>query len=127
MRVEILPVIVGIIVMLLGLAFLWDAWGPELVDPMRERRRRVRASIDPAGEKLVGLGTVILGAALIGRDWRGETLTILVGTALVVAGATRNRHFIRETLLFRGAARRGLQQELRQPEGEEPSRRLRIR
>lgn len=121
MRVELVPIVLGILLALVGVAILWDAWGPEWIGPMRERRRRVRATIDALGEKLVGLGTIILGAALIGRDWRWETLTILVGTVLVLWGGIRNRRYIREMLLFRGAARRGLEQ----PEEKPP--RMRIR
>lgn len=121
MRVELLPVVLGILLVVVGVAILWDAFGPEWVGPMRERRRRVRAVIDPLGEKLVGVGTMILGAALIGRDWRWETLTVFLGTLLVVWGGIRNRRYIREMLLFRGAARRGLDR----PEEKPP--RMRIR
>ncbi len=120
-RVEYVPIVLGILVAFAGGAILWDAWGPEWVGPMRDRRRRVRAAIDPLGEKLVGIGTVMLGAALIGREWRWETLTVLVGTLLVLWGGVRNRRYIRETLFFRGAARRGLEKP------EEKPRRMRIR
>lgn len=108
MRLELVPVILGFLVLLLGVAILWDAWGEHPAGPMRERRRRVRASIDSHGESLVGFGMLLLGAALIGRDWRFETVTVLAGTLLVVWGGVRNRDYIREMLLFRGAARRGL-------------------
>lgn len=110
MRLELVPVILGFLVLLLGVAILWDAWGEHPLGPMRERRRRVRASIDSHGESLVGFGTLLLGAALIGRDWRFETLTVLAGTVLVLWGGVRNREYIREMLFFRGAARRGLDQ-----------------
>lgn len=122
MRVELIPIVLGILLVLIGIAILWDAWGPEWVGPMRERRRRVRAAIDPMGEKLVGVGIVILGAALIGADWRWETLTVLIGAVLLLWGGIRNRRYIREMLFFRGAARRGMEQ---QPEEKPP--RMRIR
>jgi len=109
-RIELVPVILGFLVLLLGVAVLWDAWGEHPMGPMRERRRRVRAAIDTHGEALVGFGTLLLGAALIGRDWRFETLTVLAGTILVLWGGVRNREYIREMLFFRGAARRGLDQ-----------------
>lgn len=121
MRLELVPVILGFIVLMLGAAILWDAWGEHPVGPLRERRRRTRATIDARGESLVGFGTLLLGAALIGRDWRFETVTVLTGTALVLWGGLRNRDYIREMLLFRGPARRGLEE---RPEKQE---RLRIR
>lgn len=121
MRLELVPVILGFLVLVLGVAVLWDAWGEHPTGPIRERRRRTRAIIDPHGESLVGFGTMLLGAALIGRDWRFETVTVLAGTALVLWGGIRNRAYIREMLLFRGAARRGLEEPLEKPD------RLRIR
>lgn len=121
MRVEFIPVIVGLLVLLVGVGVLWDAWGEHPMGPVRERRRRARAIIDGRGESLVGLGMMLLGAALIGRDWRFETLTVLTGTVLVVWGGLKNREYIREMLLFRGAARRGL------PKDPPKSDRLRIR
>lgn len=115
MRLELVPVILGFIVLILGVAILWDAWGEHPMSPGRERRRRVRATINPRGETLVGFGTMLLGAAFIGRDWRFETLTVLAGTVLVLWGGIRNRAYIREMLFFRGAARRGLEQDAEKP------------
>ena len=108
MRLELVPVILGLIVLVLGVAILWDAWGEHPMGPMRERRRRTRATINSRGESSVGFGMMLLGAALIGRDWRFETLTVLAGTLLVLWGGFENREYIREMLFFRGAARRGL-------------------
>lgn len=114
MRIELLPVVFGVIVVLVGIALMYDAMGNPEYGPMRERRRRIRAGIDRTGEGLVGAGTVLLGGALIGRDaWRFGTLTVLIGTVLVLWGAWRNWRYVREILLFRGAARRG---ELPDPE-----------
>lgn len=121
MRLELVPVILGFIVLVLGVAILWDAWGEHPMGPVRERRRRTRATIDSRGESFVGFGTMLLGAALIGRDWRFETLTVLAGTVLVLWGGILNREYIREMLFFRGAARRGLEEPLDKPD------RLRIR
>jgi hypothetical protein len=52
-------------------------------------------------------------------------LTVLIGTVLVLWGGVRNRHYIREMLLFRGAARRGSDSEA-PPPSDQPAR-LRIR
>lgn len=106
MRVEYLPIGAGVIIALLGLAIVWDAKGPQVRGPIRDRRRRFRAPIDATGELLAGLGIFLLGAALIGRDWRFETVTVLFGTLLVLIGALLNRRYFREVFLFRGSARR---------------------
>jgi hypothetical protein len=104
--VENIPVLLGALIALVGAAVLWDALGPQTLGPMRERRRRTRQSIDVAGELLAGVGILLLGAALIGRDWRFETPTVLLGTVCVVLGAFRNRKYFAEAFLFRGRARR---------------------
>ena len=49
-----------------------------------------------------------MAAALIGRDtWRWGTIAVLAGASLIVIGALMNRAYLKEVLLFRGAARRG--------------------
>jgi hypothetical protein len=49
-----------------------------------------------------------MAAALIGRDtWRWGTIAVLAGAALLVVGVILNRAYLKEVLLFRGAARRG--------------------
>jgi hypothetical protein len=106
LSVEFIPIVLGILVILLGAALMWDAWGPQGIGGIRERRRRTRETPDLAGELLAGFGIVLLGVALIGRDWRFETPVILIGTVLLIIGALRNRKYFRELFLFRGAARR---------------------
>jgi glucose uptake protein GlcU len=115
MRLEQLPIILGIIVALIGLTMALDAWQAGGIAPFRERRRRTRAVPHKAGQTLVAVGTICLGIALIGRDtWKYTTVTVLLGVVLLVLGAIMNRVYLKEVLLFRGAARRG--------EGEENSR-----
>jgi hypothetical protein len=49
-----------------------------------------------------------MAAALMGRDtWRWGTISVLVGSVLLVIGAIMNRVYLKEVLFFRGAARRG--------------------
>ena len=123
MRLELVPVLLGVLVLIVAAGILYDAASPDAARPFRERRRRQRAELDTAGEWLVGLGLACLGVSLIGNEvWRWTTIAVLSGIVLVVIGAILNRNFLREMLLFRGAARRG--------EGElprDPSLRLRIR
>ncbi|MBA3466102.1 MAG: hypothetical protein H0T21_01745 [Gemmatimonadaceae bacterium] len=108
MRVEQIPIILGVLVALIGLAFIYDAWTNEGLRPGRERRRRTRAVPQKAGQTLIGLGTLCMAAALIGRDtWRYGTISVLAGVMLVLVGAVMNRVYLKEVLFFRGAARRG--------------------
>ena len=108
MRLEQVPIILGIIVALIGLTIALDAWQAGGVAPFRERRRRTRAVPQKTGQTLVAIGTICLGIALIGRDtWRYTTITVLIGVVLLVVGAIMNRVYLREVLFFRGAARRG--------------------
>ena len=46
MRLETIPILLGILVALAGALVMVDAWGDPERGPMRERRRRIRASID---------------------------------------------------------------------------------
>ena len=108
MRLEQLPILIGVLIALLGLTILLDAWQAGGVAPLRERRRRARAVPNKAGQSLVALGTLCIAAALIGRDtWRWGTIAVLAGITLLVIGAVLNRTYLKEVLLFRGAARRG--------------------
>lgn len=108
MRIEQFPLLLGVLVALIALTILLDAWQAGGVAPLRERRRRVRAIPSKGGQTLIALGTMCMAAALIGRDtWRWGTISVLSGSALLVIGAIMNRAYLREVLLFRGAARRG--------------------
>jgi hypothetical protein len=109
MRMEQIPIILGVLVALMGLTIALDAWQAGGVAPLRERRRRTRAVPQKAGQTFVALGTLCMAAALIGRDtWRWGTIAVLAGSALLILGAIMNRVYLKEVLLFRGAARRGI-------------------
>lgn len=109
MKLEQLPLIIGVLIALVGLTIALDAWQAGGVAPMRERRRRTRAVPHKAGQTFVALGTLCMAAALIGRDtWRWGTVSVLAGSALLILGAIMNRQYLKEALLFRGAARRGI-------------------
>jgi hypothetical protein len=108
MRLEQLPILFGVLVALIGLTILLDAWQAGGVAPLRERRRRTRAVPHKAGQTLVAIGTLCMAAALMGRDtWRWATISVMAGSALLIIGAIMNRQYLKEVLLFRGAARRG--------------------
>jgi hypothetical protein len=108
MKLEQLPILLGVLVALVGLTIALDAWQTGGVAPLRERRRRTRAVPHKAGQTFVALGTLCMAAALIGRDtWRWGTISVIAGSALLIIGAIMNRQYLKEVLLFRGAARRG--------------------
>ena len=107
MRLEHIPIIVGLLVALLGIGLLVDALTPDGVIVGVERRRRPRAPRHPRGEMLVGLGVLAIAASLLGRDaWRWGTVSVLAGVLLLTIGAVLNRHFLRELFSHRGALSR---------------------
>ena len=128
MRLEYIPIVLGTIVLLMAAFIIYDAVSPEAVRPFRERRRRQRAELDVPGEWMVGLGTACLAAALFGGErWRWTTIAVLAGVILIVIGAVLNRGFLKEMLLFRGAARRTGEMELPPELRPKDDRPLRIR
>jgi hypothetical protein len=107
MRLEQLPILIGVLIALLGLTILLDAW-----QAGGSRRLRGVAGApgrrSKAGQSLVALGTLCMAAALMGRDtWRWGTIAVLAGITRLLIGAVLNRTYLKEVLLFRGAARRG--------------------
>ena len=126
MRLEHVPIILGVLVGVLGVGLIVDAWLADDASVPLERRRRARAERHRVGEGIVGAGVLCMASILIGGDgWRFGTLTTILGAILLVAGAVLNRRYLRELFAFRGPARR-------RPEGgtqtgEHSKERLRIR
>ena len=108
MRLEYIPVMLGVLVLFAAAGIIFDAASPGAARPFRERRRRQRAELNAAGEGLVGAGVACLGVSLIGNEvWRWTTIVVISGVVLILIGALMNKTYLREMLLFRGAARRG--------------------
>ena len=108
MRVETIPLIIGVIVALVGLAILADAWLPEDMSFGTDRRRQARTERSIGGEACLGLAVLCFAAAIIGRDtWRYGTVAVIAGSVLFVIGAFANRRFLRDRIVNRGALRRG--------------------
>lgn len=128
MKLEQVPIVLGVLVCLIAVAVVYDALTPDSVRPGRERRRRQRAEINTPGEWLVALGTACIGASLIGRDdWRWGTIVVIAGGTFLVLGGILNRAFLKEMLLFRGAARRTEEMEVPPVAKIENEPRMRIR
>lgn len=107
MKVETFPLILGIVVALLGIGIIFDAWTPDAMSVSRERRRRPRIERHRNGEALIGFGVLALAAAFIGRDsWRYSVLVVLIGAVLLILGTVLNASYVRELFVNRGPLRR---------------------
>ena len=107
-RAETIPLILGVIVALIGLALLADAWLPEEMSIRGERRRQARTERSTAGEASIGIAVLCMAAALIGRDtWRYGTVAMIAGSVLFLFGTFANRKYLRDRIVNRGALRRG--------------------
>jgi quinol-cytochrome oxidoreductase complex cytochrome b subunit len=108
MRVETIPLIVGGVVGLVGLAILADAWLPESMPDGSERRRRERTERSIGGEASIGVAILCFAAAIVGRDtWPYTTVAVIAGAVLFLFGVIGNRKFLRDRIVNRGALRRG--------------------
>ena len=80
--IEIVPLVLGAVVAILGLGLLFDAWTPDDIIVKRERRRRPRVERHRGGEAAIGLGVLGMAAAFFGRDtWRYSVIAVIAGTA----------------------------------------------
>jgi hypothetical protein len=106
-RIETIPLILGILIGLLGIGIIFDAWSPDTSGMTTERRRRPRIERHRNGEALIGFGVLALAAAFIGRDnWRYSVLVVIIGAVFLLAGAILNGRYVRELFMNRGPLRR---------------------
>ena len=114
MELELVPLVMGALVALVGLGLVADGLLADSELRVAERRRRARAERSRGGEVLIGLGMLALAAALAGRDlWRWSTVAVLAGIVFLLVGAGMNRSFLAERMSNRGKARRGRRRERR--------------
>jgi hypothetical protein len=106
-RIETVPLILGILIALLGLGIIFDAWTPDAMVVAQERRRRARIERHRNGEALIGFGVLALAGAFIGRDnWRYSVLVVIIGAGFLIVGAFLNGAYLRELFVNRGPLRR---------------------
>jgi hypothetical protein len=107
MRIEWIPLVAAVLVGLVGLCLVFDAWTPDEIIVKNERRRRPRVERSRGGEALIGLGVLCMAAAFAGRDtWRYSVVAVIAGTALLVLGVLGNRRYLVAAVSNRGALRR---------------------
>lgn len=112
MRLETLPFVVGLLLGLLALALVVDAWTPDESVVTGERRRRFRRPRDRFGEALLGLGVGAVSAVLLaGEGWRYSVVSVIVAAVLVAWGVKRNAGYLRGAFtggdVPKAASRRG--------------------
>ena len=97
MRLETVPLILGVLIGVVGLGLVLDAWlKDDLVIPA-ERRRRPRRERNRFGEALVGFGVLAMAAAFIGRDtWKYSVVAVIAGSVLLLWGAWLNAGYLRD-------------------------------
>jgi hypothetical protein len=125
MRVETIPLILGVIVGLMGVGLILDAQLPDYTVVKRERRRRQRIERSRGGEMLIGIAMLGFAAAFMGRDtWRYRILAVMIGVACLILGTIANRAFIRDAIVNRGAMRRDPTKPIKpgMPEDDTPAR-----
>jgi hypothetical protein len=103
MRLESLPLFLGFILGVIGVALMVDAWLPDRFQS--ERRRVAREERDRKGEVLVGLAAIAVAFIFVGRDtWKYSVLAVIAGAIVLLWGAKRNREYLRG--VFSHATRR---------------------
>jgi hypothetical protein len=107
MNLELIPVIVGGLVGLVGLGLVLDAWTADDVIVQRERRRSPRIERSRGGEAMIGLGVLCMAGAFIGRDtWVYSVVAVIAGAVLLLFGTIASRKYLGEVLGNRGRLRR---------------------
>jgi hypothetical protein len=107
MNLELIPVIVGGLVGLVGLGLVLDAWTADDVIVQRERRRSPRIERSRGGEAMIGLGVLCMAGAFIGRDtWVYSVVAVIAGSVFLLLGTIASRKYLGEVLGNRGRLRR---------------------
>jgi hypothetical protein len=107
MRLEHVPILLGLAAALLGLGFACDALLPQPARVSEDRRRRSRIERNRIGELLVGLGMLCLAVSLFTPDrWRYAILIVAAATVFIAVGASLNGRYLAQEFLTEGVAGR---------------------
>jgi hypothetical protein len=97
MRIELLPVLLGVVAAVMGGLLVLDAIIADGTFISVERRRSTRPPRSRTGEGLVGAAILLIGASLIGRDqWAYTTVSVILAVVLGAAGVVMNWRYLRE-------------------------------
>ena len=100
MRLEHIPLILGLLFVVAGVALIADALLREQPLMMTDRRKRSRAPRHRGGQVAIGVGTLFVAAALFGRDgWRYGTLAVLLGVVAFATGVWLNWGYVKAFML----------------------------
>jgi hypothetical protein len=100
MRLEHIPIILGLLFVAAGIALIADALLREQPLMMHDRRKRERAPRHRGGQAAIGLGAIAVAAALIGRDeWRYGTVAVLLGVVAFGVGVWLNWRYVIDFML----------------------------
>ena len=106
MRLELIPILLGICFGVAGIALIADALIPDGTFVSVERRRHSRAPRHAVGELAIGLGTLGVTAALMGGSWPYAPLVVLGSAILLVVGIVLNWPYVRGFLSHHSAPTR---------------------
>jgi hypothetical protein len=100
MRLEHLPLVLGLLFVVAGVALIADALLREQPLMVTDRRKRSRAPRHRGGQVAIGIGTLAVAAALFGRDaWRYGTVAVLLGVVAVAIGVRLNWAYVKDFML----------------------------
>ena len=100
MRLEHLPLILGLLFVVAGVALIADALLREQPLMVTDRRKRSRAPRHRGGQVAIGIGTLCVAAALFGRDgWRYGTVAVLLGVVAFATGVWLNWGYVKDFML----------------------------
>lgn len=100
MRLEHIPLVLGLVFVLAAIALVADALLREQPLMVSDRRKRSRAPRHRGGQVAIGVGTLFVGAALFGRDgWRYGTVAVLLGVVAVAVGVWLNWGYVKAFML----------------------------
>jgi hypothetical protein len=126
MRLEHIPLILGLLFVVAGVALIADALLREQPLMVTDRRKRSRVPRHRGGQVAIGIGAVFVAAALFGRDgWRYGTVAVLLGVVAFGVGVWLNWGYVKDFMLGPEARSDVLDEELEEAESRPMKRRAR--